>query len=227
MMLVEARALEKAYEADPGVPALRGVSFGIAPGEFLAIVGPSGSGKTTLLNLLATLDRPSSGEVLFKGVSLAEPAVDLADWRNRHAGIVFQDHLLLSDLSLLRNVMLPMRIGRRVRPAAAAERAFHLLEQVGLGHLARRRPAQVSGGQRQRVAIARALANEPELLLTDEPTGNLDRNTARAIYDVLEGLTERLGVTLVMVTHDPEAAARAHRIVTLVDGRVISDDRRR
>jgi len=201
------------------VLALRAVSLTIQPGEWVAIVGPSGCGKSTLLNLIAGLDRPTSGTVRVAGIDLSvldEEA--LARWRRRTIGIVFQFFQLLPTLTALENVQLPLTLAGRPRARA---RARELLEAVGLGHAAHRLPSELSGGERQRVAIARALANDPQLLLADEPTGNLDSETGTAVLTLFERAWQA-GTTVVLVTHDPGVANRAQRIVELRDGKVIA-----
>ncbi|MCX2727349.1 ABC transporter ATP-binding protein [Thermomicrobium sp. 4228-Ro] len=202
------------------VVALHEVSLTIQPGEWVAIVGPSGCGKSTLLNLVAGLDRPTAGRVRVAGVDLG--ALDeeaLARWRRCTVGIVFQFFQLLPTLTALENVQLPMVLEGR---AGASRRARELLEMVGLGHVAHRLPSELSGGERQRVAIARALANDPLLLLADEPTGNLDSETGAVVLELFERAW-RTGTTIVLVTHDMDIATRAQRIVQLRDGKVVGE----
>ncbi|HYN89099.1 MAG TPA: ABC transporter ATP-binding protein [Ardenticatenaceae bacterium] len=203
------------------VTALDGVSLTIEPGEFVAIVGPSGSGKSTLLSLIGGIDRPSSGEVWVAGRridSLSEN--ELARWRRGALGIVFQFFQLLPTLTALENVLLPMELRGHDR-RSARQRAEHLLDLVGLSGRAGHLPAQLSGGEQQRVAIARALANDPPLILADEPTGNLDAKTGREVFELLAAVPAR-GKTLVMVTHAPDLAARAGRIIPMENGRITS-----
>ncbi len=202
--------------------ALRGVSLRVRPGEWVALVGPSGSGKSTLLNLIAGLDRPTSGSVVVGDVDLGGLGEEgLARWRARRVGIVFQFFQLLPTLTAFENVVLPMTFaGKRGDRAAEARR---LLAAVGVGGLADHLPGQLSGGEQQRVAVARALANRPPLLVADEPTGNLDAAAGAAVLDLLVGYW-RGGGTLVTVSHDPEIAGRAPRVVGLADGAVRSDD---
>ena len=218
--VVDARDLTKVYQmGDVEVHALRGLSIKIKPGEVLAIMGPSGSGKSTLMNTLGCLDRPTAGDYYLDGESVAELDDDqLADIRNRKVGFIFQTFNLLPRATALSNVELPMRYagvteGRR-------DRARTALETVGLGDRVDHRPNELSGGQQQRVAIARALVNNPAIVMADEPTGNLDTKSGGEIMDLLLGLNEERGVTLIIVTHDPEIAARTNRIVTIRDGRV-------
>ena len=200
--------------------ALAGVDLSLRPGEHLGIIGRSGSGKSTLLNMLTGIDRPTSGSVWVAGVnlgSLDESA--LATFRGRHIGIVFQFFQLIATLSVRENVLLAMELVGAIDPAVRAARAQTLLEQVGLTAHADKLPAGLSGGEQQRAAIARALANDPSLLVADEPTGNLDSETAAAVVELLRGLV-REGKSVVVVTHDPAVAARCDRVVQLCDGRV-------
>ena len=215
--LVEARDLRHAYDRGR-VEALRGVSFDLGRGEFVALMGPSGSGKSSLMQLLGALEAPTGGEIRYAGVPVTALG-DTAAFRARRIGFVFQSFHLLSTLTALENVQLPM-IGRLRPGAARARKARDLLEAVGLGPRVDHRPAELSGGERQRVAIARALANDPELLLADEPTGNLDSGTAERILDLLRALNRGRGLTVLLVTHDPEVAGCADRILYLRDGRL-------
>ena len=206
------------------VVALRDVTFRVEPGEWVALVGPSGSGKSTLLNLVAGLDRATAGSAVVAGQDLGRLGEEaLAGWRARHVGIVFQFFQLLPTLTALENVVLPMEFaGRR---GDRARRARQLLDAVGLADMADRLPGELSGGEQQRVAVARALANEPSLLVADEPTGNLDAASGAVILDHL--LTYwRSGGTLALVTHDPAVAAGAPRTLTLADGTLIEDSAR-
>jgi len=202
------------------VDALRGVDLSIERGEFVALVGPSGSGKSTVLNLIGGLDRPTGGEVWIDGVELgATDERTLTRHRREHVGFVFQTFNLLPRLTAVENVALPLMfsgVPRRQR----LDRARTLLESVGLGQRLTHRPGQLSGGEQQRVAIARALVGHPALLLADEPTGNLDTTTGAEIMALLRELNQERGLTLLVVTHDPEAASFADRIVKLRDGRV-------
>ncbi|MCU0647072.1 MAG: ABC transporter ATP-binding protein [Gemmatimonadaceae bacterium] len=206
--------------------ALADVSLEIARGEFTVIVGASGSGKSTLLGLLAGIDRATSGSVIVDGATLgtlSERA--LSRWRGRTLGLVFQFFQLLPTLTALENVMLPMDFCRTHRADARVTHAMALLEQLGVDDQAHKLPSQLSGGQQQRVAVARALANDPALVLADEPTGNLDSRTGRSLLELLATLA-RQGRTIVMVTHDVHALEVAHRAITLEDGRVVRDERR-
>jgi putative ABC transport system ATP-binding protein len=215
--------VSKTYETPAGsFPALRGVGLSIGAGEFVTILGRSGSGKSTLLNLMGGIDRPTAGSVTVAGTALQalgnEP---LAAWRGRNVGFVFQFFQLLPTLTVLENVMLPMDFAARLAPRERAPRARVLLERVGVADQAAKLPAQLSGGQQQRVAIARALANDPALVLADEPTGNLDSHTSAAVFGLFEELA-REGKTIVVVTHERDAIAVGRRQVTLFDGRFVA-----
>ena len=209
-----------------GVTLVTDISLTINGGEFVAITGPSGSGKSSLLYLLGLLDRPSAGRVLLEGRDTAAMAPpDLAALRLARLGFVFQFHFLLQEFSALDNVLIPIRRRGALKPAAAEARAMTLLEALGLADAAAKLPEQLSGGMRQRVAIARALANDPVLLLADEPTGNLDTRNAAAVFDIFARLAREEGRAIVVVTHDAELAQRATRRIHLVDGRIVSDER--
>jgi putative ABC transport system ATP-binding protein len=213
---VIARDLVKTYE-NGRTRALNGVSLEIFSGEFVAICGPSGSGKSTLLNLIGALDRPDSGELWVAGEDLTRSHGDLAGFRARKVGFIFQLHNLIPSLTAIENVLIPtLELNGRDAPARARE----LLERVGLADKAHRRPPELSGGERQRVAVARALVNNPALILADEPTGSLDSKTERAVLELLRELQSERGVTLILVTHDPRVAQSADRVIELVDGRV-------
>jgi len=221
--VVDARGVIKAYrDGEIRYPALRGIDLQVQAGEFVALMGPSGSGKTTLLQLLGGLDRPDAGQLRVAGYDL--PRMDetaLALFRRRHVGIIFQYFNLLQHLDAITNVMLPALLAG-AGPAEARARALALLERLGVGHLAGKRPPQLSGGERQRVAIARALINEPQLLLADEPTGSVDPVAAGRILDLLAE-TNAAGQTILLVTHDPAIAARARRVFELRDGRILQE----
>jgi putative ABC transport system ATP-binding protein len=207
--------------------ALDDFSLDIAQGEFVAIVGRSGSGKTTLLNLLAGIDRPSSGRVRVAGADLGSLSESgLAAWRGRNIGLVFQFFQLLPTLTVAENVMLPMDFAKKIGVGERRDRAQHLLDRMGVGDQADKVPATLSGGQQQRAAIARALANDPPIVLADEPTGNLDSATAHAVLELFADLNAE-GQTIVVVTHEREIRSVAGREVTLEDGRVVADNRGR
>jgi putative ABC transport system ATP-binding protein len=223
--VIEISDLRKIYiMGEEEVPALDGVSLSIRRGEYVAVIGPSGSGKSTLMNILGGLDRPTSGTYGFEGEDVGDFTDDeLADFRRRRIGFVFQSFQLLPRLTALQNVELPMiyaGIGRSER----RQRAGELLERVGLGSRMGHKPTQLSGGQQQRVAIARSLANRPDLLLADEPTGALDTHTGEEVLKLFEELNAD-GLTLAVVTHDPEVAEMAHRRVAFRDGHIVSDER--
>ncbi len=205
------------------VRALRGLDLDIHSGEIVAIMGPSGSGKSTLMHILGALDRPTDGTAMIDGQDLQQlKERHLVTLRGKQVGFVFQTFNLIQTLTAQRNVELPM-IFQGTSPGERHRRAASLLEKVGLGDRVRHRPNELSGGERQRVAIARALANDPEIILADEPTGNLDTETGEPILALLKELSARDGKTVILVTHDPEAAAIADRIVTLRDGCVASE----
>jgi putative ABC transport system ATP-binding protein len=215
----------KTYSLAAGeVVAVDHLSLDIAQGEFVAVVGRSGSGKTTLLNLLAGIDRPTSGTVHAAGADLGRLSESgLAAWRGRNVGLVFQFFQLLPTLTVAENVMLPMDFAKQVPTGQRRDRAQQLLDQVGVGDQADKLPATLSGGQQQRAAIARALANDPPLLLADEPTGNLDSTTAEAVLALFAGLNAD-GRTIVVVTHERDIRSIVGREVTLVDGRIVTDE---
>lgn len=223
--LIEMRGVEKRYRTGKlEFAALRGVDLVIGSGEMVAVVGPSGSGKTTILNMITGIDRPTAGRIVVNGADLGSMTEErLARWRGETVGIVFQFFQLLPTLTALENAALPMDFARRWKPAERWERARRHLEAVGLGDKGDHLPLELSGGEQQRVAIARALACEPKLVVGDEPTGNLDSETGAAMLDLLAGLNAA-GTTVLYVTHDLSLAARARRIVTIKDGRVVADE---
>jgi ABC-type lipoprotein export system ATPase subunit len=217
--LVELTGIARRYGTSPPVVALHGVDLSVGAGEWLAVVGPSGSGKSTLLNIIGCLDRPDEGSYRFNGVDVATLSDRRrAGLRSRRLGFVFQSFHLLAHRSVVENVMLAEVYALRPR-AGRRERAMDALAAVGLDHRAEHLPTQLSGGERQRAAIARALLNEPDLLLCDEPTGNLDSATTTAILELLGDLHDR-GLTIVMITHEPGVAERAQRRVRIIDGKL-------
>lgn len=217
--LLEIAGLEKHFSANrKDVHVLRGINFCVSQGERVAVVGESGSGKTTLMHILGTLDRPTAGKCLFNGADLFEyKAADLDAFRNRYMGFVFQFHQLLGEFNALENVMMPALI-RGCGREEARQQARILLEQVGLASRARHKPGQLSGGEQQRVAIARALVLRPQLLIADEPTGNLDSVTSAGIYALLDDLHAQYNLSMVVVTHNMELAAQMDRVLRLKDG---------
>ncbi len=217
--ILEVRELYKSYE-EGRIEALRGVDLSIEAGEFVAISGHSGSGKSTLLHLLGGLDSPSSGNILFRGVPLGS-SFDLDAYRCDHVGFVFQAFYLLPTLRAVENVQAPM-LASRSGSGDRRKRAESLLREMGMGHRMDQHPSKLSAGERQRVAIARALANEPEILLADEPTGNLDSKNSAHIMEILTGIQRSRGMTLIVVTHEDEIAQAAPRHIRVHDGRVAS-----
>jgi putative ABC transport system ATP-binding protein len=222
--LVQLNNVEKTFRrGSEDIHVLSHLDLTIAAGEFLALMGPSGSGKSTLLNLLAGLDRPTSGSIDVAGERIENMSrAQLAHWRSRHVGFVFQFYNLLPVLSAERNVELPLLLTN----LSSSERKKHVataLEIVGLSHRAKHTPRTLSGGEQQRVGIARAIVTDPTLILADEPTGDLDRKTGDGILDLLDGLNREQGKTIIMVTHDPHAAARASRRLQMVDGQLSTE----
>jgi putative ABC transport system ATP-binding protein len=222
--MIELQQVVKTYKGLSGeVTALNGINLRVGRSEFLVINGKSGSGKTTLVNMITGLDRPTSGEIVVSGDAVNRLSPDqAARWRGRMLGVVFQSFELLPTLSVLQNVMLPMDFAHRYSVREQHQRALDLLEQVEIAEHALKLPSALSGGQQQRVAIARALANDPAILVADEPTGSLDSKTASAVMDVFEVLAAQ-GRTILLVTHDKDIAKRGSRIVTLLDGEIVDE----
>ncbi|HEU5314816.1 MAG TPA: ABC transporter ATP-binding protein [Chloroflexota bacterium] len=222
--LIELRRVAKTFQTAAGTfTALKGIDLQVDRGEFVAIIGKSGSGKSTLVNMITGIDRPTSGEV-YVGDTAVHTLNEgqLAVWRGKHLGVIFQFFQLLPTLTLLENVMLPMDFGNVGTASERRERAMALLERVEMADHASKLPSGCSGGQQQRVAIARALANDPQLILADEPTGNLDSRTAGAIFDLFQGLVAG-GKTICMVTHDRDLSRRVTRSIVLVDGEIVEE----
>jgi len=220
--IIKVQQLTKRYEGvGDDVVALKRIDMDVRAGEFLVVTGKSGAGKTTLVNMLTGLDRATSGEVWVNGQPVHRlSAGQAARWRGETVGVVFQSFELLPSLTVLHNVMLPMDFAHKLSIRERRERAGHLLEQVGIADHAQKRPGEVSGGQRQRVGIARAMANDPPILVADEPTGSLDSATTDAVLDVFERLAGQ-GKTVFLVTHDADIVERGTRTITLADGEII------
>ena len=226
--LIEARGVTRILPGIVPVTLVHDVDLAVRENEFVAITGPSGSGKSSLLYLLGLLDMPTSGEILIRGVATVQmPEIERARTRLIELGFVFQFHFLLPEFSAQDNVMLPMRALQRLSHRQMQERAADLLASFGLADHMHKRPDQMSGGQRQRVAVARALANDPPVVLADEPTGSLDSAASEQVFQILRDLVDQRGKTVVAVTHDLELAARMDRRVNLVDGGIVSDQHTR
>ncbi len=221
--LIDLRQVVKIYPSLAGpVTALKGIDLAVQPGDFVVVTGKSGAGKTTLVNLLAGLDRATAGEIWVAGAALHHMGMEeIAGWRGQTLGVVFQTFELIPSLNLLQNITLPMDFAGRYSLAERRKRALQLLEQVGIVDHAYKLPGAISGGQQQRVAIARALANDPMIVLADEPTGSLDSVTAQAVVEIFAALSGE-GRTVILVTHDQDIASQAHRSILLSDGEIIS-----
>ena len=222
--MIDLRQVDKYYQSAAGdYHALKEIDLCICAGEFVSIIGKSGSGKSTLLNMITGIDRPSSGKVFVNGTAIHEMTENqLAGWRGENLGIIFQFFQLLPALNLKQNVILPMDLAGKYRPNERRERAEHLLEIVGLAEHMHKLPSMVSGGQQQRAAMARALANDPPLIIADEPTGNLDSKTAATVFELFNQLV-REGKTVIIVTHDSSLAKHAHRTALIADGEIVNE----
>ena len=225
--IIQVRALHKEFRLQgQTVRALQDINLDIFEGEYLSLMGPSGSGKTTLFNMIGALDRPTTGQVSINEVDLsALSSLELAFFRNNYIGYIFQSFNLLPSLTALRNVALPM-LFKGLTHSEAEQKAAHILEQVGLGERLHHRPDELSGGQQQRVAIARSLANDPLIILADEPTGNLDLHTGEQIIGILSSLSKGHGVTIISATHDHKMLASSDRVVWISDGQISRVERR-
>ncbi len=222
--ILNVSGLTKVFQKDGVVvDVLRGIDFAADRGEFITIMGPSGAGKSTFLHILGTLDKPTAGTVLFSGRDIRGFTEDEESrFRNEQVGFIFQFYHLLQDFNVVENIMMPLLI-KRVKPAEASARAEAFLETIELTHRRSHKPGELSGGEQQRVAVARALINEPELILADEPTGNLDRKTGREVLAQILKIRQRLSATLILVTHDPEIGAVGERKLTMVDGELFTE----
>ncbi|MGD0660355.1 MAG: ABC transporter ATP-binding protein [Syntrophorhabdales bacterium] len=223
--LLSIRGLKKSFDKDGArVEILKGIDLDVHEGEFLTIMGPSGAGKTTFLHIAGSLDRPTSGEILYRGRDISTYSEqERSRFRNEKVGFVFQFYHLLQDFSVLENIMIPLWIKRAKQPEAI-EAAREFSRIMGLGDREGHKPGELSGGEQQRVAIARALINRPELILADEPTGNLDRKTGKEVLAYILSIRERLGAALVLVTHDPQIGAAGARRLTMVDGELFPQE---
>jgi ABC-type lipoprotein export system ATPase subunit len=223
-LMIDLRDVNKYYKTAAGdYHALKSIDLQINPGEFVSIIGKSGSGKSTLLNMISGIDHPTTGEVWVRGTPVHSLNEDqMASWRGENMGILFQFFQLLPALSLLQNVILPMDLAGKYKPRERRKRAEHLLEIVGLAEHQNKLPSMVSGGQQQRAAIARALANDPPLIVADEPTGNLDSKTAESVFALFNDLVAQ-GKTVIIVTHDSSLAKRAHRTALIADGEIVNE----
>lgn len=228
MSLIELKQLEKTYQQGKiDVPALRGIDLKIESGEFTTIFGPSGSGKTTLLNMIGCLDKSTAGQIIFDGHSINDlKNKELAEVRRYNLGFVFQSYNLIPVLTAFENVEFAIRLIEKHSKQERRNKVMSLLEEVGLGDMADRRPNELSGGQKQRVAIARALIKEPKLVLADEPTANLDSETSKEVLKLMQEMNEELNTTFIFSTHDPLVMDYAHRLLEIKDGKITKDQRR-
>ncbi len=224
--MIDLQDVHKHYPTEAGpVIALNGINLFIESGEYVAVLGKSGSGKTTMVNVITALDRVTRGKIFVDGTAIhLLNETQAAAWRGKHIGIIFESFHLINSLTVLQNVTMPMDFAQYGSLKQRKQRALHLLEQVGIVEHAYKYPNAISGGQQQRVAIARALANDPPILMADEPTGRLDTATARSIYEIFSNLISE-GKTVVVMTHDQDLAQRAQRIITIQDGMIISDSK--
>jgi lipoprotein-releasing system ATP-binding protein len=227
MTILRADTIHKIYRIggnEQGVHVLKGISLSILKGEMIAVVGPSGAGKSTLLHILGGLDRPTEGSVTYGGVNIATMSdTALAEFRNRRVGFIFQFHHLLPEFTAAENVAMPALI-QGVSLKKALHQAQELLEKMGVSHRSDHHPSELSGGEQQRVAVARSLINQPSIILADEPSGNLDSKNADLLHDLLHDLNTRSGITLVIVTHNTELAAKASKVIKLIDGTIAMDN---
>jgi len=222
--MIETKDLIKVYGKEVKNEVLHGINLEIKTGEFSSIIGPSGSGKSTLLNLLGALDKPTDGEIYLNGSQINKLSDDeLAIFRNKNIGFVFQFHHLLPEFTSLENVMIPNWIDNGLQAKQKKDRAMELLDLVGLNGFENKLVTKISGGQKQRVAIARSLMNQPQLILADEPTGNLDTDTSSKIYNLLRDINEELDTTFIIVTHDRHIASKTDRVIEIVDGNIERD----
>jgi putative ABC transport system ATP-binding protein len=228
MSLIKLSGLKKIYQQGKiEVPALRGIDMEIESGEFTTIFGPSGSGKTTLLNMIGCLDKSTAGEIIFDGHSINDlENKELAEVRRYNLGFIFQSYNLIPVLTAFENVEFAIRLIEKHSKKERRDRVMSLLEEVGLGDMADRRPNELSGGQKQRVAIARALIKEPKLVLADEPTANLDSQTSKEVLELMKEMNEELNTTFIFSTHDPQVMDYARRLIEIKDGKISKDQRR-
>lgn len=225
--LIELKGIQKEFKTDAGpFLALKGIDLKIKKGEFVGVIGKSGSGKSTMINMITGIDRPTAGEVWVNGTSIHKfNENQMAKWRGTNMGVVFQFFQLLPTLTVIENVMLPMDFGNKYSPRERVEKAMEILALMDVADQAHKLPTMISGGQQQRVAIARALANDPPIIVADEPTGNLDSKTAAQVFDLFQKLVEQ-GKTFLMVTHDDDLAGQLSRVITISDGLLDREDKR-